>query len=256
MFDDLINKLSPKTSFWTGVVGGILVLCTIGFLVMLVGFLSGGDFSFKSVKKADTTKATDTFKPIADPAGSDVPTVVKIAPITDKDHIRGKANAKVVLVEYSDTECPFCKQHHEVLRGLMEQYGKDVAWIYRHFPLDSLHSKARKEAEATECAASLGGNDVFWKYLDEVFARTPSNNGLPETALSEIAVFVGLDRSKFDSCLSSGKFADVVQAQYEDAVAAGGNGTPYTVMVAGGKNTPINGAVPVTQLKSIIDSAL
>src|SRR3546814_20902810 len=63
-------------------------------------------------------------------------------------------------IEFSDFESPFCKGFHRTMGQVMEEYGQDgkVAWVYRHFPIDSIHSKARKEAQASECAAELGGN--------------------------------------------------------------------------------------------------
>ena len=76
--------------------------------------------------------------------------------ITDKDHIRGNKNASIVLIEYSDLECPFCKVFHTTLNQMLSTYEDKVMLVYRHFPLDSLHSKARKEAEASVCAAKLG----------------------------------------------------------------------------------------------------
>ena len=78
-----------------------------------------------------------------------------IAPITASDHFYGVPKAKVVMVEYSDTECPFCKSIYPDLKKIVDESKGEVAWVYRHFPLDNLHSKARKEAEATECAAEL-----------------------------------------------------------------------------------------------------
>ena len=98
-----------------------------------------------------------------------------VAPITAKDHIRGSADAEVIIVEYSDTECPFCKRFHETMKQIMAEYSPSgkVAWVYRHFPLDSLHQKARTEAVALECASELGGNDAFWRYADRLFEITP-----------------------------------------------------------------------------------
>ena len=89
----------------------------------------------------------------------------KLASITSTDHIRGNPNAPVKIVEYSDMECPFCKRFHSTMQQAMDEYGKDgrVAWVYRHFPLDSIHSKARTEAVASECAGEFGGSDEFWK---------------------------------------------------------------------------------------------
>ena len=82
---------------------------------------------------------------------------------------------------------------------------------------------------------------------------TPSNNGLDPTELPKIAEYVGLNKEKFESCLSSGKWAQKVQAQAQDAQNAGGNGTPYNVIVAGDKKVPVSGAVPLEQFKAIID---
>src|SRR5207249_6414117 len=81
-----------------------------------------------------------------------------------------------------------------------EKDGK-VVWVYRHFPIDSLHSKARKEAQASECAAALGGNEAFWAYSDKLFEVTPSNNRLDLAQLPRIAQEIGLDRAQFETCL-------------------------------------------------------
>lgn len=105
---------------------------------------------------------------------------IAMRPIDATDHIFGNPNAQVFVIEYSDPECPFCKNFHATMETVMKQYGDDgkVAWVYRHFPLDSLHSKARKESEAFECAGELGGNAKFWEYANKLFEITPSNNQL------------------------------------------------------------------------------
>jgi len=185
---------------------------------------------------------------------------VKVKAVTNDDHIRGNPEAKVIVVEYSDTQCPFCKNFHNTMNQISTEYGKDgdVAWVYRHFPLDSLHKKARKEAEATECAADLGGNDAFWKYLDEIFIRTGSNDKLDVAELPKIAKDIGLDEAKFMSCLDSGKFAKEVEAQYQSGIEAGVGGTPYSFVVLKGTETvvPINGAQPYNVVKQVIDSLI
>ena len=180
-------------------------------------------------------------------------------PVSGDDHIRGDANAPVKIVEYSDTECPFCKRFHPTLLQVMDEYGKDnkVAWVYRHFPLDQLHPKARKEAEATECAGELGGNDGFWKYLDRLMEVTPANDGLDPAELPKIAQYVGLDTAKFNECLSSGKYAEKIEAHVQDAVATGGNGTPWSIVIAkNGKKYPLSGAQPYESVKQLIEIAL
>jgi protein-disulfide isomerase len=186
-----------------------------------------------------------------------------VSPIKPTDHILGDPNAAVKVIEFSDFECPFCKGFHETLTKLMSDYGKkqDVAWVYRHFPIDELHSKARKEAQAAECAAEQGGNDAFWAYADKIFATTPSNNRLDLALLPKFAVEIGLDQAKFETCLKGdargGKFAEHIEADFQDASQAGGSGTPYTVVLGpDGSTFPINGALPYSSVKSIIDLAL
>lgn len=101
-----------------------------------------------------------------------------IPALRDSDYILGDKNAEVIIYEYSDTECPFCKRFHATMHEIMSANQGKVAWVYRHFPLDSIHPKTRKEAEAVLCAGELGGNTAFWKYLDTIFEITPANNGL------------------------------------------------------------------------------
>ena len=161
-----------------------------------------------------------------------------------KDHFRGPKDAKVVLVEYSDTECPFCKLFHQTLLKTLEKYPNDFAWVYRHHPIAQLHSKAPKEAEALECAAELGGNDGFWKYLDRIMEVTPANNGLDSSELPKIATFIGLDEVKFKDCLASGKYSEKVSSEVKEAEKMGQLGTPYGVLIFGDKKYEVGGFIP------------
>jgi protein-disulfide isomerase len=106
-----------------------------------------------------------------------------MAPVTDKDHIKGDISAPVKIVEYSDLECPFCKRFHTTMQDVVKSYDGKVAWVFRQFPLAQLHPKAVKEAEAAECVASLGGNAAFWKFIDKVEEVTPGNNKLDEAKI-------------------------------------------------------------------------
>lgn len=159
---------------------------------------------------------------------------ISIQPVDEtKDHIRGNPNADIMFVEFSDTECPFCKRFHQTMQQVMSEYGKSgkVAWVYRHYPIIQLHSKAPKEAEALECAAELGGNGKFWEYTDELFAITPSNDGLDASELPRIATKVGLNEGLFTECLSNGRKKAKVQSDFDDGAGAGVNGTPHSVLV-------------------------
>lgn len=156
-------------------------------------------------------------------------------PITSTDHIMGDRNAKIVILEYSDLECPYCKVFHETMLKVVNESNGKVAWVFRHYPIPQLHPKAFKEAEATECAYDQGGNDAFWKYTNRLFEITPANNGLDAAKLPEIAASVGLNVASFNDCLASGKFTAKVQADIDDGVKAGVNGTPSSFILQKGK---------------------
>lgn len=196
------------------------------------------------------------------PQGEQGPTKAQldaVAPITSEDHIRGNPNAKVVVVEYSDTECPFCKRFHDTMKQVINEAGPngDVAWVYRHFPLDALHKKARSEAVALECANELGGNDGFWKYADRLFEITPSNDGLDAAELPKIAAYVGLDVQVFTSCTASNRYDAHIEAEAQNAVATGGQGTPWSIIVTkDGKKYALSGAQPYESVQQAIQQAL
>ena len=193
--------------------------------IIVAGALVAGGIYFGGVSPSGKTVTKDQVA-VTQPE-------IKIASITADDHILGNPEAKIKLIEFSDTECPYCKQFHVSLHKIIDTYGKDgtVAWVYRHFPIDRLHKKARKEAEASECAADQGGNDAFWKYIDEVYKRTTSNDELDPAELPKIASEQGLNVTAFNTCLSSGKFSAKINEQIKDANASGGNGTPYSVLI-------------------------
>lgn len=248
----LLDQLPSRTAFWGGAAVGAGVLFAIGFIVLLILMWKGVPFNASATD--ETTKTTNTnIQPTTTNTAPQPTDEIQLAAITDEDWIRGNKNAKVSVVEFSDTECPFCKKFHPTMQRLIEEYPDDVNWVYRHFPLDSLHQKARRESEATECAGEQG---KFWEYLDRLFEITPSNDGLQDTQLPQIAEDVGLNVEEFETCLESGTYASKVAEDVADAQAAGGRGTPYSVVVVGDEKIPVSGAVPYEQLKTIIDSVL
>jgi protein-disulfide isomerase len=179
--------------------------------------------------------------------------------VNGRDHIRGNPAAPVTLIEYSDFECPFCKRFHSTAKKVVDESNGQVRWVYRHFPLDQLHPvKARKEAAASECAAEFGGNNAFWKFADRFFELTPSNNRTDiDNVLPQIAREIGLDAEKFASCLASGKHDRRVEEDLQNAIATGGNGTPWSIIVSkSGKLYPLAGAQPYANVKRLIDLAL
>jgi protein-disulfide isomerase len=182
---------------------------------------------------------------------------IGIRPVTSRDHIRGDLKAPVKIIEFSDTECPLCKRLYPTLQQVVQQYSGKVAWVYRHLPVKEIHPRALKEAEATECAAELGGNDKFWAYLDRVFEVTPSNDRLDPAELPRIAIHVGLDSEKFGRCLKSDRHAGRVAEDAAEAIAAGAPGTPYSLVVApNGKTFAVVGAQPYESWELVVDIAL
>ncbi len=178
-----------------------------------------------------------------------------IPEVTKEDHQRGSGT--VYFIEYSDLECPFCKRFHTTVKEVMDKYNGKVVWVYRHFPLDMLHSKARTEAEATECAFEQGGNEAFWKLTDKIYEVTPSNNGLNLDDLPKLAEEVGLNGDKLQECIDSGKYKDKVEAQYQSGVSAGVAGTPGNFIVNDkGEAWAMPGALGYESIAEIIEQAL
>jgi len=187
---------------------------------------------------------------------SDAITIKPYDPATD--HIIGNPDAPVMVIEYMDLECPYCKTFDTTMYQIMDYYGVSgkVAWVQRPFPLASIHSKAPKEAEAAECAAEQGGDAAYFKFVDAVFKVTPSSNGLDLAQLPVIAGQVGLNVDTFNTCLSSGKFAKKITDNYNDAIKAGGQGTPYTLIAVGTEAVALAGNQPYESMRAAIDAVL
>jgi len=227
---------------------------TVPLAIIIAGLIVGVSVIYAVGKNKVAPTVTDVVVEDDEPSNTSID---NLKPVTASDWILGDPNAPVKIVEFSDPECPFCKRFHITMKQIVEAYNGKVAWVYRHFPLDSLHSQARKEANAMECAGELGGNVKFWAYLDRLMEITPSNDGLDLAELPKIAKYVGLDVIKFNACSDSDRHADKIQSQYEDATASGGQGTPYSIVIGPkGGSLPINGAYPFSEVKKIVEAAM
>lgn len=251
-------KLSfPQASSLTS-----LLLPTVVILMIVLAFMLGVLWQKVSYLEKGGTVVSDTQqeeKPAApsDPTKPVEADTLNIPEVTNKDHIRGSKAARLTWIEYSDLECPFCKRIHPDLVKALSEYDGKLRWVYRHFPLTQIHSKAPKEAEAAECAGELGGNDAFWKYVDRIYEVSPTNNGLDPGELPKIASHIGLNQAKFETCLNSGKYATHVSDDYNGGSKAGVSGTPGGFLLDNKGNAwVINGAVPYETIKSVIEAAL
>ena len=145
------------------------------------------------------------------------------------------------------------------MKQIIDEYGKagKLKWVVRSFPLESIHSKAKSEAIAAECAADLGGNEKFWQYVDRLFEITPSNDGFDPAELPKIAEYVGLDKVQFEACLNSGKFDQLIRENIDNGTQSGVMGTPTSIVIGvSGKKSVIPGALRYEEVKKIIDEML
>ncbi len=239
-----MNNDIPKPSSFSGQALIIPVAIIIGFgLIAAAIFFSRTDTS-NSAPSAKTTSGETTK--------------ATLNPIDENDHILGNPNAPIMIVEYSDFDCPFCKQFHETLNEIMDQYGTggQVAWVYRHMPLQSLHPSAAHIALASECVAKQGGNDAFWKFADLVFGERGINEQTNVARLGEFATTAGVDKTEFENCLNNQETKDEVEEDFANAVGMGAKGTPYSILLIGDQQLLINGAQPYEVVKQMIESAM
>lgn len=228
--------------------------------VVLAGGLVAGAVIFKGGSAPVAQKGGPQAAPTQQPPQKQEDTTSAIAKVTEKDHIKGSVNAPIKIVEYSDFECPFCKQFHDTMNSVMNKYkdGGEVAWVFRQMPLESLHPvKAQAVAVASECAADQGGDSMFWKFADRYFALTLTNNRTDiDTVIPQIAREIGLSEAAFAACRTSGKFDAHIQEDVADAIATGGRGTPWSVVItASGKTFALNGAQSAAAVEQAIERA-
>jgi len=233
---------TSKTMFLLGLFVGVSVVSVIalaGTVGVLISGKGAGANAGTPIAAAPTPTPTQAApQPVA--AGP-------LPPVDSEDYIRGNADAKVTLVEYSDFECPFCLRHLDTVNQILADYPNDVRFVYRHFPL-SFHPQAQKAAEAAECAGDQG---KFWEMHDKIFEA----NGTATMSLAkwkELAGELGLNQATFDTCLDSGETAGRVAKDLQEGTTAGVGGTPGTFV----NGQLVEGAVPYATFKSIIDAEL
>lgn len=242
---------------------GLLVVCSflIGSLYTQVQSLKKNSITQGNVPQVAGVQA------VANDGGNQ-PAAPQVAPTTafenidiklvKDDHINGNKNARILLFEYSDMECPFCKKFHQTGQQIVDAYKGQVAWVYRHFPL-SFHANAQKEAEASECVNELGGNTAFWKYINTLFSRTTSNGtGFALTDLTPLAKEIGINETKFKNCLDSGKYSQNINDEITQGSKYGVSGTPGNIILdtKTGKSKLMPGAYPFEDFKDVIDEII
>ena len=185
------------------------------------------------------------------------------AKVTEKDYPTGNLKSDIVVVEYSDTECPFCARLHPTMTRIQSEYKDRIAFVYRYFPLTQIHPNAFAEAQAVECVGKGLGKDKRREYIDQIFTYKTSNNSmtLPKNGKEDLAKNVGVDMKAFTACLSGEASSKIVTDSIQDGVNAGVTGTPATfVLKRDGDDyevfAVIEGAREYEYFKAVIDAAL
>jgi len=164
---------------------------------------------------------------------------------TEGEPFLGPTTAPVTIVEFSDFQCPYCRQAQGTLKQLMAAYEGKIKLVYRDFPLRNIHPQAQKAAEAAQCAAE---QQKFWPYHDKLFAST----SLQTDELKKFAQELDLNMEQFTSCLDSSKSAAGIDVDMQAGQQAGVNATP-TFFVNG---YPFSGAASYERFKELVDAAL
>lgn len=189
--------------------------------------------------------------------GTGDPTMVR--PVTPTDHIIGNPSASVAIIEYADIDGSYSKSFQLTMEQLMTEYadGGKVAWVYRHFPITSEHANAATDALAAECAASLSLPSTFFRFIDAMQAMAPGENEFDPSQYPVLTERFGIDDAAFRTCMTSGAFSKKVHDDYDNALAAGGTGAPFVILlVHGHKPVPIDGALPYAAMKKLVDQSI
>jgi protein-disulfide isomerase len=178
--------------------------------------------------------------------------------VDESDYILGNPNAPIVMIEYSDYDCPFCKQYHQTMHQIMDEYGVTgrIAWVYRQFPLAELHPNSPRISEAALCVGDIAGNDAFWTFTDLVFEERDLNEPTNVTKLTDYADQSGVDTALYAACMNEGRMEQAVEYSIRDGYDAGARGTPYTILLVGNQQAVINGAQPYTVVKGIVENLI
>lgn len=221
-----------------------------------IGYLLGNVFGVSSFtgKTTEITAITQT-----QPTQQQQPSKVQVS--IDDDPSMGEKDAKVIVIEFSDFQCPFCRRSYtDTISQLKKDYidtGK-VLFVYRDFPLSSIHPSASSAAMAANCANEQG---KFWEMHNKIFdEQNKQGQGTVQFSSDDLKKWadeIGLDTDKFNSCLDSQKYKDEVDKDFQDGVTAGVTGTP-TFYIGNPKDgyTEIVGAQPYSVIRQVIDSML
>jgi protein-disulfide isomerase len=184
-------------------------------------------------------------------------------PVESSDYVEGNTKSNIVVIEYSDPECPYCVSLHPTLKKLRDDYKDKIAFVYRHFPLTQIHPHAHDESKGIICAGQLGGAKAYYEYMDALYGYKSNNQTtqLPATGKEDIAANIGLDKAAFLSCMKKEDVGIAVDASINDGVQAGVQGTPTTFVLTKTRKgyevvAALDGARPYEYMQAALEEAL
>jgi protein-disulfide isomerase len=164
----------------------------------------------------------------------------------DRGRLKGSPHAPVILVEFSDFQCPFCRGVQGTLKNLLAKYEGRVSLAYRDFPLRELHAQSQLAAESSRCAGEQGR---FWEYHDLLFANAGKLNN---SSAIDFAESLGLNTAQFASCLSTARYKKQIEQDIQDGIRAGVEGTPGIFI----NGILVSGAQPEGVFEKVIEAEL
>lgn len=221
------------------VLGGLLLLfSSIVFLLFRVSYLENRQKAFASLPQNVLQTSQGNLEKV-----------------NDKDYIQGNLHAAVTLIEYSDFECPSCQRMHPIYQKIISQFGKDIRFVQRMFPLPQ-NKNAEKEAEAVLCAGKIGGQKAYWEYGDGIFTQTKgteNGEGFSLNGLVPLAKKIGLNEKEFTVCLQQEEMAKAVGDQKSSGELAGVSQLPTLFIIdKQGKSTLVTGEQSLATLQVIL----
>ena len=236
-FDEFVRKYGVPSSI---IVAGLVIAASVFFS------LGNG--------KQGSGQTVNNTNPDSNVAGATQNSKIDVS--ADDDPVLGSTDAEVTIIEFSDFQCPFCRSFwRDTLPQIKEKYidsGK-VKFVYRDFPLSSIHPSAQIAAEAANCAGDQG---KYWEMHDKMFTEQdklgPNTVTFTKDDLKKWAGEIGLNANTFNSCVDSGRHTEEVQKDFADGRTAGITGTPgFSV-----NGHLISGALPYSAFEQAIEEAL
>ncbi len=141
-------------------------------------------------------------------------------PVSDQDHKTGNAKAKIVMVEYGDYQCPHCGYAHPLIKRLLKQFGQEILFIFRNFPLQEMHPQAMISAQSAEAADK---QQKFWEMHDMIYEN---QDILSVNSLLDFAKQIDLDLEKFSKDWKTKSVITKIESDFDGGIRSGVNGTP------------------------------